>query len=298
MGTIAGVTTDNAQTGPNESWHDHFKVPVVHQQSLEALRFDGPSSAVHTVPRGPGQSIDFYAQLAPSEELFVSLHGAAAKGNARYPMFRRVESLKDRVPSMLSFADPTLTFSDAEDFTIGWYTGGPDWDPLDDIASTVRSAQAHTGAQHVMFLGGSAGGHAALRISTRFPGSIALVTDPQTDIGSYYAPHRERLLHHCWPGQAGTEVLASHSDRFNMCHFYALANPANFIYYRQSTGDSWHERVHARPFQESISGTNGTSEGRYRFVYERGEREGHGKINAAEFDRHFDRALDFWRDKR
>src|SRR5699024_4166516 len=104
----------NTQTGLEESWHDHFKIPVVYQAGLEQIRLDGPTPAIHKVPRGGERTLDFYSQLGESAELFVSLHGAAPRGGMRYPMFRRVESMKGRVTSFLAFADPTLTFADAD----------------------------------------------------------------------------------------------------------------------------------------------------------------------------------------
>lgn len=285
---MCGVTTTNTVTGLEESWHDYFKIPVVHQASLKAIRLDPHPAAIHSVPIAGWKSLDFYAQLASSEELFVSLHGAAS-GTPRYPQFRRVMSMKDRVTSLLSFADPTLTFAEDEKFTIGWYTGGPEWDPLADIVDVVRAAQRQTGADHVMFLGASAGGHAALRAAANFPGSLAFVTDPQTDVGSYYSGHRDRLFATCWPGQDQKAVLTSHPERFDMKSVYR-SNPENFVYYRQSTRDEWHERVHARPFEESVAGWD-----RYRFVFEPGERDGHGAITAGEFDRHFGLAAAWWR---
>ena len=224
----------NEETGLLESWHGHFKVPIVHQQAVEKLNFGTHRVAVHTLSGDAGRLLDFYAQLGSSDELFVSLHGAAPRGSFRYPMFRRVESMRYRVESLLCFADPTLTCSEAEDFTIGWYVGGSKWDPLDDIESAVRAAQEHTGARYVAFLGGSAGGHAALRIGTRFPGSLALVTDPQTDVGRYYVPHRDRMLRYCWNGSE--DALARHPERFDMNHLYTMLDPENYIYYRQSTG--------------------------------------------------------------
>lgn len=287
----------NTQTGLEESWHEHFKIPFVYQSGLDRIRLDSQPVAIHTVPLTMVPSLDFYAQLAPANELFVSLHGAAT-GAVRYPQFRRVESLRDRTDALLSFADPTLQFSDDSDFTLGWYSGGPDWDPLKDIAKIVREAQKETGAEWIVFVGSSAGGHAAMRIATEFPRSLAFVADPQSDVGSYYSGHRNRLFDICWPAWDQKDALAAHPERFNLHHLYKGRDPENFIYYRQSLGDEWHARVHARPFEEALATTTGAGAGRYSFVYEQGEREGHGKITAAEFDRNLESALYWWRESR
>ncbi|UQN28084.1 hypothetical protein [Brachybacterium kimchii] len=288
----------NKTTGLHETRHPKYKVPVVHQEDLDALRFEGYPLAIHTVPAADVPSVDFYAKLEPSDELYVSLHGAVDPGPARYPHFRRVESMRDRVSAFLSIADPTLELSEREDFGIGWYTGGPGWDPMDAVESIVRQALAAVGAKYVMFIGSSAGGFASLRASVRFPASIAFVQDPQTDVGAYYSGHRNRLFECCWPQWEQDAALVAHPDRFDLRHLFATRDPQNFVYYRQSNGDEWHSRNHAKPFQEALKSCTGTRDGRFVFVFEDGEREGHGKITAAEFDRHFDAAQGFWREAR
>lgn len=292
------MTSINVQTGLRESRHEKFKIPVVHQTALSGLCFDGYPLAIHTVPVDNVLSLDFYAKLAPSDVLYVNLHGAMQPGPARYPHFQRVESMRDRVQAFLSVADPTLQLGERQDFGIGWYTGGPGWDPITAVADVVRRAQSAVGADRVMFIGSSAGGFASLRISTLFPGSMAFVMDPQTDVGAYYAGHRNRLFETCWPQWEEHNALAAHADRFDMCHLYSTRDPDNFVYYRQSTGDEWHARIHAQPFMNAVADCSGTHTGRFRFVLEEGAVEGHGKITADEFDRHFEAAVAFWNESR
>lgn len=279
---------------PGESWDAHYKVPIVHHASLDSLQLRKHEVAVHEVTLSPELSIDFYAKLKPSEVLYVSLHGAVPLAAPRYPHFRRVESMKDRVDSVLCIADPTLHLHHDDAFRLGWYAGGETWDPAPALADVVQQAMQSIGARRVMFLGGSGGGFASLQLATLFPGSMAFVQDPQTDVGAYYAGHRDRLFASTWPSWEQTDALSQHPSRFNMLHHYSTATPENFIYYRQSTSDDWHVRNHAKPFERAISDTPGAKSGRYRFVYEEGEKPGHGKISPAEFDQHLTAAMDFW----
>src|SRR5699024_4339694 len=108
-------------------------------------------------------------------------------------------------------------------------------------------------------IGSSAGGHAALRASAAFPNSLAFVMDPQTDITRYYWPSRNRFFEVGWPMLDLESAMSAVASRTNLLRIYQELNPCNFIYYRQSTGDAWHQRVHAEPFQESVSTLSGTT---------------------------------------
>lgn len=293
---IALVTTTNTQTGLEESWNDRFEVPVVYQHALEGLRFDGHSTAIHSVPVAEVPSLDFYAKLAPADELYVSLQGAVMPGKLRYPSFWRISTMRDRVDAFMAFADPSLQLSDNEKFGLAWYSGGPGWDPLLQLASVVRQAMQYIGATRVMFLGGSGGGFASMRLATMFPGSIAFAQDPQTSVAHYHPVHQQRLVEACWPGWALEDVLTQHPERFDLRYLYRETEPENYLYYRQSTTDG-HLKVHCRPFMAAVKGTKGMREGRFRFMLEEGEKPGHGAITNAEFQRHLRGAIKWWRER-
>lgn len=291
---ISNMTTHDTKSGLKESWHPLYKIPIVHQLNLQSISFGGDSPAIHSVPLAENRSLDFYAKLGASKELFVSLHGAVIAKTGRYPKFWRVMSMRNRVPAFIAVADPTLLLSDREDFCLGWYTGGPGWDPLDDISSMIRQAMTHVGATRVMFLGGSGGGFAALRLATRFPGSMAFIQEPQTSVTKYFQHHQKLLIDSCWPGESVDSAISANPDLFNMCHLYQTMDPDVSVYYRQSTGDPFHLENHLKPFQAAVQATQGMKAGLYEFVIEDGEVPGHGKITAEEFDFHFQRAMSHW----
>lgn len=276
------------------SWDDHYRAPIFKHTSLASLDFGTATTAIHEVDLGRGKRIDFYAKLEPADALFVSLHGAVPLAAPRYPHFRRVESMKNRVSALLCIADPSLALSDDDDFRLAWYAGSAEWDPIAELADIVRKAQEYVGARRVMFLGGSGGGFASLRIAPQFPGSMAFVQDPQTDVARYYPSHLDRLFGAIWPGWEKKEAFEKYPERFNLLHLYPRLDPNVFIYYRQSNGDQWHIVNHAKPFEEAVSTTQSVLSGNCRFVYEDSEKPGHGKISPAEFDLHFDLAMEFW----
>ena len=265
----------------------------------EELADDLAGEAIHTLHLGEGRTLDWYAKLAPATELYVTLQGAVPSGKDRYPRFQRVASMRERVPAFIAISDPTFALNCDEGMRIGWYAGAAAWDPLPEISNLIRQIMERIGAEHVAFIGGSAGGYGALRISPRFPRSLARVTDPQTNVARYYRPHRERYFAACWPGDDPARVLAADLHRFDMCQLYADTNPDNFVFYRQSTHDEFHVREHAEPFMSAFDMSGHTSgDGRRRFVLEEGVKAGHGAITADEFDQVFADAVSFWRERR
>lgn len=286
--------TSTPPPAPKESWDEHYKVPILRHVGTNSIQFGEHPTAIHEVALSPGRSIDFYAKLTPAPDLFVSLHGAVPIASPRYPHFRRVESMRNRVDALLCIADPTLRVSSSDDFRLAWYVGSEGWDPTEELAEVVRQAMRHVGASRVMFLGGSGGGFASLHLATLFPGSMAFVQDPQVEVAKYYQPHRERLFAAAWPSWEQDEAFKELPHRFNMTHHYVTMNPENYIYYRQSASDEMHLKNHAQPFERAVSELSGAQSGHFRFIYEEGEKPGHGKITPSEFDRHFDAAMQFW----
>lgn len=288
----------NPKTGLLETSHDRFKAPVVHQLSLEELRLDGGHpTAIHTVPVRQVESLDFYSRLSQAETMYVSLQGAVTPGKVRYPNFPRVTSMRKRARAFMAIPDPTLQLSSDADFGLAWYTGNQEWDPMDDIEVIVRKGMEYSGARPVVFLGGSGGGHAALRLSRRFWDSLAFAMDPQVSIRDYSVRHQDRLVANCWPGMSRLDVLAGHPERFDLNALYSGDELVNYVYYRQSTLDH-HYQEHALPFLRSVSETPAFRRGRYKFSFEEGEKPGHGAITDDEFARHLIAAERHWRTAR
>src|SRR5699024_10240544 len=94
--------TVHPRTGLRESWDDFYNVPLVHQKGIGRLTFAGQRTAVHTVPLGGEQTLDFYAQLKPSDELIVTLPGAANRKKPRYPLFWRINTFRSKTPAFMA----------------------------------------------------------------------------------------------------------------------------------------------------------------------------------------------------
>lgn len=291
----------NPRTGLLETFHEYYRVPHVQQKNINALRLNGQPSAVHTAPLGNGMTIDFFSQFSSSDELIVAFHGANSERSQFYPRFERVHSLKTKAPSFLAFADPSMQIGIDSGLQLAWYLGGPEFDPMHAVAKVIRRAIGRTGAKHVAFIGGSGGGFAALRASAMWPGSLAFIQDPQTNIAVYIPSVVQKYFETLWPGWSRPSLLKAFPDRFDMVRHYQSLQPQNFVYYAQNSTDTTHVEKHYTPFLEvhGMKEDRGISaaKNRYFALYD-GELSGHGKITAEEFNQHYDRALEFWRENR
>ncbi|MCV9994106.1 hypothetical protein OIU93_07305 [Paeniglutamicibacter sp. ZC-3] len=291
----------NTISGLKEEHHDYYGLPLVHQRGLNSLRFTGQRTAVHTVPLQNGKTLDFYASLGASDELFVGFHGANSLSRNFYPRFERVQSLKQLVPAFIAFADPTLLISSNREMHLSWFLGGPGWDPLLDVKKVIKKAIGKCGAKHVAFIGGSGGGFAALRASSWFPGSMAFVQEPQTVIADYIPSVVDKYFRTVWPEWIQESLLESFPERFNMVEHYRQANPENFVYYTQSIADPFHVEKHFEPFCAAMGigshGGDGPAGNRVMKLYE-GEVQGHGKLTSQEFNSFFTDSLARWREQR
>ncbi|MCO4238656.1 hypothetical protein [Pseudarthrobacter raffinosi] len=260
---------------------------------MEDLQLLPNTSSVNEVEFADGASLHFFARLVPSDTLYVAFHGAMRVDHDTYPRFERVNSLSKRSSTFLSFADPTWHLN--PHMNLSWFLGGPDWDALDPIERVVRRALDVTGAKSVVFVGGSGGGFAALRIGIRFPGSLAYVQSPQTVITRYLPSTVDLYFESVW-GEPKIQVVKRTPHKFDLTGLYRTNPGVNFVYYLQNLNDPAHIRDHYRPFKRihGISEAQGTSrDAMKRFYISDSELLRHGPPTSSEFELNFSRAIQF-----
>lgn len=288
----------NAKTGLKEGWDAHYRLPLVHQKSIGSLRLNGQISAVHTVPLPRGLSLDFFAQLKRSDELIVTLPGAARREKNIYPFFNRVTTFRGKVPAFIAFADPTILMDPARDLRLGWFIGGAGFDPAAHILQVIRRAQGRTGAKHIVFVGGSGGGFAALRLSAMVPGSLAYVHEGATNIAQSLPRSVAQYFGVAWPGWDQAALLDALPERFDMVRHYRTFRPDNHVFFAQSEDDHAYREKHYAPFRNACGVTTedgSMAGGRRTFRLYKGTLPGHGKVTPAEFQQLFAEALAAWR---
>jgi hypothetical protein len=154
----------------------------------------------------------------------------------------------DTSMSVVGIADPSLALSPT--LVSAWYAGHDGFELQHILPDVITRTIASCQAKRVIFLGGSAGGFAALYYSWHVPGSIALVTNPQTNIDLF--PEIARIPYRtiCRPSLDANTPLSAIIES-NLCSCYSRRFD-NTVIYLQNATDSLHLRDHFAPFIGSI----------------------------------------------
>jgi hypothetical protein len=219
---------------------------------MSQLELEHDVKMIHLSPIGGAEEqtarirIPFKIKEGSGNTLVVLFHGSMKRDQRPFPFFQPFFP----VPAhQISISDPTM-FADPL-MTTGWYLGSEGDDLPKHLSSFILEQAARLECTRRVYVGGSAGGFAALLYSNLDPGSIAIAANPQTNLKSYFIPSGiERLRRVCWPSADNLENF-SHLAPLDLSNKYAQGFD-NHVIYIQSTGD--HEHVHGQlvPFMSSI----------------------------------------------
>ena len=195
----------------------------------------------------PDSYLDLEWYERGTETLIVVFSGAKSMRNtSALPFFSgRGVSRRDRLSAVL-VADPALYRS--ESLRLAWYLGSDATPMAETLPAVLAKILERSSARRVLFLGGSGGGFAALRYSYRFPDSLALVWNPQTDVLRYATA--------TWTRYATEALGASPRDAAeiirgrvsgDLTELYDPGRMRNRVVYIQNTTDRHVDR-HLNPF--------------------------------------------------
>src|SRR5699024_7275063 len=142
-----------------------------------------------------------------------------------YPFFTRIATFRKTRFAFMAFADSTIMMDKSREMLLSWFAGGPDFDPAPFIIRAIRRAIGKTGSKHVVFVGGSGGGLAALRLSAMMPGSLAYLHEGTTNIAHSSPVSVSRYFERIWPGWSQEQLLHALPERFDMVRYYRAAQP-------------------------------------------------------------------------
>lgn len=196
-------------------------------------------SGIHTVLVN-GLNVDFIFRSNGSSDLVVWFAGAAPMGEkpATLPYFAGVK-LADEMDDHdhLCIADPSLT----EELRLGWYVGTSALNQQDVTQRLVDWLVEAKGYRRVIYVGSSGGGFAALEASSRRQDSLAITSNPQTQIDQYYKGHIERFRRRGFPDVPAVQEIEGRT--------VSLLNiDSRPMVYLQNVNDDFHINAHAKPY--------------------------------------------------
>ncbi|WP_411732806.1 alpha/beta fold hydrolase [Paeniglutamicibacter sp.] len=192
-----------------------------------------------------------------AETLILSFHPAVTNEKVTRPYFVGAGVFRTLQAHKVYFADPTLELND--ELKLAWFAGNSEQRSVqDDLTRIIEHLVRGLGAKHVILVGTSGGGFAALHYSARIPNSLAFVVNPQTDLLKYHRQHVMKYSKLAWnihTFEKAHQVLPQRTTT-SVVGQYA-AGPENSVLYLQSATDQHHIEHHMTPLlQERASLTD------------------------------------------
>lgn len=158
------------------------------------------------------------------------------------PVFSGWNLTKDLSCNVLMVSDPSLVNS--QDLNLGWYLGSS---KQVDLPHKLLDIFESFSCSRLIFFGASGGGFASLFYSASFEDSLAIVSNPQTDIKrfSYYQRYLELAWNH------GAQLPEDFLFNTSLLNLYGSELNNNFIYI-QNSEDYDHMENHYLPFRSKF----------------------------------------------
>lgn len=221
--------------------------PIETNAFYELLR-EGSADGVYLIAI-EGGTLPVSVRLRSSSTLVFTFSGAVDRVRYALPRFGSV-ALADRISSsVIAVADPSLERSD--DLTLAWYAGHDGLPAQALLPGIFQQMIDSLGATRTAFVGSSGGGFAALYYAWQSPGSVAVVSNPQTILDNYFRAHRRRYAAACWPDTPEDTPLSELVDA-NLGKLYASRCESSVVYL-QVANDTFHMRRHFAPFMSDLT---------------------------------------------
>lgn len=211
-----------------------------------------------SIPRGiisiseAGLPIDLLNSDIGSDTTVVIFHGAVEPAS-QLPVLSGQGLSTDVGANRIFISDPSLYMSDQ--LRLGWFAGNKEQPTLQlHIERIIRRIVASHGSRRIVFFGGSGGGFASLFFSSRFPGSAAIVFNPQTNIAQYQRSSVMDYARLAFSVPSDTEDPLSRlphppvTDLRDVCREPATGP----VVYIQNLNDKFHVENHMQPFLNAI----------------------------------------------
>lgn len=218
---------------------DHFEY-----ESLDQFLASEINQGISSVRYG-NVHIDLFVEDRNCETTVVVFHTALNPSMVTTPVFVGRGLLEGLDVNVICCSDPALELG----VGLGWFIGKKGLDFQEDLTRAIGHVLTSFGShKHLVFYGPSGGGFAALYYSSRFPGSLAIPVNPQTDIDDYAEEAVKSYCTIAWGTDAGASVPAVTDLRPQ----YSGEIP-NHVLYLQNLGDRAHINQQLIPFLNSVS---------------------------------------------
>ena len=235
---------------------ERFDYPASRYESLGAyLAGERVADGIHVIDDSPGPPIILLSEDRGFDTTVVMFHAAMPEG-VTLPVFSGREVTDSLPVNRILLSDPSLQFS--AEMNVAWFAGNRHQRLQVGLTQVIRHAfESHDRARRIVFFGPSGGGFAALYFASRFPGSVAIASNPQTDIARYDPIHIGNYMRFAWERQwePGSPLDLPEHVITDLTPIYAEPVDAE-VYYLQAARDAAHIEDHCGRFLSALHPEN------------------------------------------
>lgn len=161
------------------------------------------------------------------------------------PAFAGMGVSSDTAVNRIFISDPSLVLTDR--LNLGWFVGNSRMNIQKNLLDIISHITSTWGDQRLVFYGASGGGFASLFFSAHFPGSLAIVSNPQTNVAKYELAAVERFAEVCY-GVRGDDPMSQLPEDVTTDLLRLYREPrGNVVAYMQNSTDIAHVEDHMNP---------------------------------------------------
>lgn len=230
-------------------YQDHYQE---HDSPDSFLKSSDIVSGLHGIKHHDDVFTDALFWNQNSDVTVVCFNGAGAPAGGVRPGFNGTSmfnSWKNANRANFLFLHDATIYAH-EILTLAWYSGSRDFDYQEQLEPIIRKFVSINRPRHLIFFGVSGGGHAALNFSARFPGSIAVAGNPQTNIDHYLDWAKNKYYETCWTDPNNPQAIDTSALRHDLVQTYG-AKSMNFAYCLVNIDDGHHVEDHLIPLIEA-----------------------------------------------
>lgn len=235
---------------------ERFDYPASRYESLGAyLAGERVADGIHVIDDSPGPPIILLSEDRGFDTTVVMFHAAMPEG-VTLPIFSGREVTDSLPVNRIFVSDPSLQFS--AEMNVAWFAGNRHQRLQESLAQVIGHAfESHERARRIVFFGPSGGGFAALYFASRFPGSVAIASNPQTDIARYDPIHVGNYMRFAWGRQwePGSSFDLPEHVATDLTRIYSEPVDAE-VYYLQTARDVTHIEDHCGRFLSALHPEN------------------------------------------
>lgn len=228
---------------PSQRVYSRYKDRLVNHRNLDEFLNTPLLLGINSIAYGTS-FLDLHVIDRGQKTTIFLFHAAVDLDSATLPIFVGQQLTEDLKANVVFISDPALDRGSG----IGWYAGDNARPLQSDLIKVIDHViEGLPTTDNLIFFGPSAGGFASLYYSHHYPNSLAIVSNPQTNIAQYHSQHVSVYRKACW----GNKELEETGITYDLVPLYSESFP-NWVVYLQNEDDTFHIEKHLEPWKKAV----------------------------------------------